>query len=102
MAAIAAKDLRIVVLVDTMRGKGHAVAAVRLDGHWLLLDNRRMAMVEDINLRNYRPLFVLEDSGVMKYSDTPLLVSIPQRDGAPAGATNAQPGFDRGRQLSKP
>ena len=32
---------------DTIRGEDHAVAAARLDGHWLTLDNRRTAMVED-------------------------------------------------------
>jgi predicted transglutaminase-like cysteine proteinase len=73
MAGIAAEDLRIVVLTDVIRGEGHAVAAVRFDGRWLILDNRRMAMVEDTALRNYRPLFVIDQSGVMKYSDAPLL-----------------------------
>ena len=77
MAGIAAEDLRIVVLVD-IRGEGHAVAAARLDGRWLILDNRRMAMIEDINLLNYRPLFVIDDSGVMKYTDTRLMVSVPE------------------------
>ena len=80
MAGIAAEDLRIVVLADVMRGEGHAVAAVRLDGHWLILDNRRMAMVEDMAFRNYRPLFVIDRSGVMKYSDAPLLARGAERD----------------------
>jgi predicted transglutaminase-like cysteine proteinase len=90
MAGIAAEDLRIVVLVDT-RGEGHAVAAARLDGHWLILDNRRMAMIEDINLLNYRPLFVIDDSGVMKYSDTRLMVSAPQTIPAAGVAVTARP-----------
>jgi len=62
-----------VVLHDTIRGEDHAVAAARLDGHWLTLDNRRMAMVEDIDVRNYRPTFVIGQHGVMRYDDTPLL-----------------------------
>jgi predicted transglutaminase-like cysteine proteinase len=78
MAGIAAEDLRIVVLVD-LRGEGHAVAAARLDGHWLLLDNRRMAMVEDVNARLYRPLFVIDDTGLMRYSDSPQMVSVPDQ-----------------------
>jgi predicted transglutaminase-like cysteine proteinase len=89
MAGIAAEDLRIVVLADTVRGEGHAVAAVRLDGHWLILDNRRMAMVEDMAFRNYRPLFVIDQSGVMKYSDAPLLASGSDRDIAPATASSS-------------
>ena len=68
------------MLADTIRGEGHAVASVRLDGRWLILDNRRMAMVEDMAFRNYRPLFVIDQSGVMKYSDAPLLASGGERD----------------------
>jgi predicted transglutaminase-like cysteine proteinase len=79
MAGISAEDLRIVVVLD-LNGEGHAVASVRLDGHWLILDNQRMAMVEDVNARTYRPRFVIDESGVMEYSDTPLLVSAPERN----------------------
>jgi predicted transglutaminase-like cysteine proteinase len=93
MAGIPSEDLRIVVLADTLRGEGHAVAAARLDGRWLILDNRRMAMVEDLAFRNYRPLFVIDQSGVMKYSDAPLLASGSDRDIAPAAVSSspAQP-----------
>jgi predicted transglutaminase-like cysteine proteinase len=89
MAGIAAEDLRIVVLTDTLRGEGHAVAAARLDGHWLILDNRRMAMVDDMAFRNYRPLFVIDQAGVMKYSDAPWLAS--GSDHTPATASTVQP-----------
>jgi predicted transglutaminase-like cysteine proteinase len=94
MAGIPAEDLRIVVLTDVIRGEGHAVAAVRFDGRWLILDNRRMAMVEDMAYRNYRPLFVIGQSGVMKYSDTPLLASGSDRGIAPVTAAFSpnQPG----------
>ena len=68
MAGIPAEDLRIVVVLEP-NGKGHAVASVRLDGHWLILDNQRIAMVEDINARSYRPRFVIDAFGVMEYSD---------------------------------
>jgi len=73
LAGIPNEDLRIVVLHDTVRGEDHAVAAARLDGHWLTLDNRRMAMVEDSDVRNYRPTFVIDQSSVMRYTDTPLV-----------------------------
>jgi hypothetical protein len=81
---------------DTIRGEDHAVAAARLDGHWLTLDNRRMAMVEDAHVRNYRrPLFVIDQYGVMRYADTPLLANVPDRDVAPSIALNlaVQPGL---------
>lgn len=73
LAGIAPDDLRIVVMHDTIRGEDHAVAAARLDGHWLTLDNNRMMMVEDSNVRNYRPTFVIDRQEVMRYADAPLL-----------------------------
>ncbi|MHB0771471.1 transglutaminase-like cysteine peptidase [Bradyrhizobium sp. 5.13L] len=67
LAGVAAEDLRIVVVRDTSAGEEHAIAAARLDGQWLMLDNRRMAMVKDDATRTYQPLFVLYRSAVMKY-----------------------------------
>ena len=71
------------------------MAAARLDGHWLTLDNRRMAMVEDAYIRNYRPLFVIDQHGVMQYLDTPLLAGRPDPNLAPSLALNSvvQPGL---------
>ena len=92
MIGVSAEDLRIVVVLD-LNGEGHALAAVRLDGHWLILDNQQMAMVEDVNVRAYRPRFVIDKSGVMEYSDTPLSVSAPERNNSrPVVAIAAQPG----------
>jgi predicted transglutaminase-like cysteine proteinase len=94
-AGISAEDIRIVIMRDTIRGEDHAVAAVRLDGHWLTLDNRRMAMVEDAHVRNYRPLFVIDQYGVMQYVDAPLLAVAPDPELAPSVALNlaGQPGL---------
>jgi predicted transglutaminase-like cysteine proteinase len=92
MAGIEAEDLRIVVMTDTIRHEGHAVAAVRLDGHWLMLDNRRMAMVEDSDVRNYRPLFVIGETGLMRYSDRPVMAAAPEQQAAPVIAFNSEPG----------
>jgi predicted transglutaminase-like cysteine proteinase len=95
LAGIAPDDLRIVVMRNTILGEDHAVAAVRLDGHWLMLDNQRMAMVEDSDVRSFRPLFVIGRSGVMKYDDAPLIAATPARDLAPSAALDlaAQPGM---------
>ena len=79
LAGISPDDLRIVVVHDTVSGEDHAVAAARLDGHWLTLDNRRMAMVEDANARNTRPLFVIDRHDVMRYVGTPWLASLPDQ-----------------------
>ena len=71
---ISPDDLRIVIMRDTIRGEDHAVAAARLDGHWLTLDNRRMAMVEDAQIRNYQPTFVIDRDGVKRYEEAPMPV----------------------------
>jgi predicted transglutaminase-like cysteine proteinase len=72
-AGIAPDDLRIVVLHDTIHGDNHAVAAARLDGRWLMLDNRRMAMVEDSDVRNHQPTFVIDGESVRRYEAAPML-----------------------------
>jgi predicted transglutaminase-like cysteine proteinase len=92
-AGIATDDLRIVIMRDTIGGEDHAVAAARLDGHWLMLDNRRMALVEDIDVRNSRPLFVFDQSAIMAYADTPRLAHGTARDSMPATASAAEPGL---------
>jgi hypothetical protein len=94
-AGISPDDLRIVVMRDTIHGEDHAVAAARLDGHWLTLDNRRMAMIEDADVRNYRPLFVIDQHGVMQYVDTPLLAAVSGQELAPSVTLNSasEPGL---------
>ena len=76
LAGIPAEDLRIVVVRDARAGEEHAVAAAKLDGRWLMLDNRRMAMVEDGAARSYQPLFTLYQSAVLKYVDEPARFSV--------------------------
>jgi transglutaminase-like putative cysteine protease len=94
-AGISPDDLRIVIMRDTIRGDDHAVAAARLDGQWLTLDNRRMAMIEDANVSNHRPTFVIDQYGVMQYVDAPLLAVAPGRDLSPSAALDlaALPGL---------
>ena len=95
LAGVPAEDLRIVIMRDIFHGEDHAVTAARLDGHWLMLDNRRMAMVEDAFARNWRPLFVMDESGLRRYVDQPLEARGPDRDVTPASATGpiARPGL---------
>jgi predicted transglutaminase-like cysteine proteinase len=54
-AGIARGDLRLVIVRDRGTGSDHAVAAARLDGRWLLLDNRFLALV-DLEQTPYRVL----------------------------------------------
>ncbi len=70
-AGVPPDDLRIVILRDDIREEDHAVVAARLDGNWLMLDNRHMVMVEDQQVRRYHPVFLIDHDGVKLYPDAP-------------------------------
>jgi predicted transglutaminase-like cysteine proteinase len=61
-------DLRILLVRDTAVGQDHAVLAVRLDGRWLVLDNRRSDLIETADLPNFMPLFAIDAQGVSLYA----------------------------------
>jgi predicted transglutaminase-like cysteine proteinase len=65
-AGIGEQDLRLVVVRDVKLREDHAVLAARLDGRWLILDNRRLLMLEDAQLPNYVPLFTLGVDGIRR------------------------------------
>jgi hypothetical protein len=63
---------------DLARGGGHAVVAVRLDGGWIMLDNRWLALADDREMRRVIPMFVLDGDGVKQFvpvtmPDTPYI-----------------------------
>ena len=66
-AGVPSEDLRLVILHDSAHGEDHAVLAVRLDGRWLVLDNRMLVMRADNEITNYQPIFVADDTGVRAY-----------------------------------
>jgi predicted transglutaminase-like cysteine proteinase len=88
MSGIPAEDVRLVIVRDTMRQEDHAVVAARLEGRWLMLDNRRMVMVEDGQARNYRPTFVIDHEGVKQTSTAPLMLAERNSDFDPLHAMN--------------
>ena len=61
-AGLPARDLRIVILHNRANNEDHAVAAARLDGEWLILDNRHMMLMSDGQVGNMTPLVSLDDS----------------------------------------
>ena len=89
LAGIPADDLRIVIMRDTIRGEDHAVAAARLDGRWLTLDNRRLAMIEDAAVRNFRPTFVMDRDSLRRYEALPPLAAGLLRQPAPPALASA-------------
>jgi hypothetical protein len=51
------------------------------------------AMVEDGYVRNYRPLFVIDQYGVMQYVDAPLLAVALDREPSAALKLAVEPGL---------
>ncbi len=74
-AGMADDDLRLVIVHDRIVRQDHAVVAARVDGQWLILDNRTMLMPTDAHMRNVTPLLAL-DSG--DKDRAPLIVAEPQ------------------------
>jgi hypothetical protein len=54
-----------------------------------------MTMIEDVHVRNYRPMFVIGSSGISRYVVAPLVAGGPGRDAARSAAldASAQPGL---------
>jgi predicted transglutaminase-like cysteine proteinase len=69
-AGVAAEDVRLVVVRDLAAGEDHAVVAARLNGDWIILDNRWLTLVEDSEMRRTVPLFVLDQTGVKQFART--------------------------------
>jgi predicted transglutaminase-like cysteine proteinase len=60
------EDLRLLIVRDARLGEDHAVVAARLDGRWLVLDNRRLVLLEDEQLNQYAPMFEIDGGGVKR------------------------------------
>ena len=74
-AGVAADDLRLVIVRDIIAFEDHALLAARLDGRWHVLDNRNLALPEDIAIRRYRPMFAIDAEGAKRFeSPAPALV----------------------------
>jgi predicted transglutaminase-like cysteine proteinase len=54
-AGLSHDDVKIVILRNLLPKEDHAVAAARVDGKWLMLDNRRLALAHDTEIGRIRP-----------------------------------------------
>jgi predicted transglutaminase-like cysteine proteinase len=66
-AGLSEDDVKIVILKNTYPNEDHAVLAVRVDGDWLILDNRTLTLVRDMDLRRATPEFVLDRQGARRF-----------------------------------
>jgi predicted transglutaminase-like cysteine proteinase len=75
-AGVAESDLRLVIVRDLALGADHAVAVTRLDDKWIVLDNRRFTLLEDVDMQRVVPLFVLEHDGVKRFAPPVLATTV--------------------------
>jgi predicted transglutaminase-like cysteine proteinase len=92
-AGIADEDLRLVIVRDVKLQEFHAALAAQVDGRWIVLDNRQLAMAEDGELRHFVPLFAIRQGvGVMQFAQagSPRRIGAASTPGAPSsrGAAN--------------
>jgi predicted transglutaminase-like cysteine proteinase len=67
-AGVADDDVRLVIVRNLAADEYHAVVAVRLDGIWIMLDNRWLTLVEDSEMNRVIPAFVLGEAGVRQFA----------------------------------
>ena len=65
-AGLSRDDVKIVILRNLLPNEDHAVVAARVDGKWLILDNRRLALVRDTEMVGSIPRFVLDEDGARR------------------------------------
>jgi predicted transglutaminase-like cysteine proteinase len=66
-AGVATADLQILVVKDTAAKIDHAALAARIDGRWLLLDNRWSRLLEESETAFFTPLFAVSEAGVQRF-----------------------------------
>jgi predicted transglutaminase-like cysteine proteinase len=62
-AGFSRDDMKIVILRNFIRNEDHAVLAARVDGEWLILDDRNLTLVPDTEMPGAHPLFALDHDG---------------------------------------
>jgi predicted transglutaminase-like cysteine proteinase len=67
-AGMTDSNLRIVLVRDTAARVDHAVLTARLDGRWLILDNRFSRLLDADEARAFLPLFSIDNTGVKLFA----------------------------------
>jgi predicted transglutaminase-like cysteine proteinase len=71
-AGLPREDLRLIVVYNRPAHEHHMVAAVRVDAHWLILDNRTMRLIADADIADLAPLAMLDTA-----EPTPSIATVP-------------------------
>lgn len=84
-------DLKILLVRDRAVRQDHAVLGIRLDGRWLVLDNRYSGVSEARDLPHFTPLFAIDRLGVSLFA-APYAERVPhesEMDIRPAAAVSS-------------
>jgi predicted transglutaminase-like cysteine proteinase len=90
-AGIGENDMRLVIVRDLGLGEDHAILAVRDGEKWLLLDNRRLVLLEDGELQRTEPLFALNRDGVREFTPSALADGRTATAAAPSSLAETAP-----------
>jgi hypothetical protein len=87
-AGLPTADVKIIILRNQFPNEYHAVAATRVNGEWLILDNRQLTLVRDTDMIRATPKFLLDEYGVHRFvrSHDVLLSSLRNVTGERTGA----------------
>jgi len=88
-AGVAAEDVRLVIVHDLAVGENHAVVATRLNGDWIILDNRWLTLVKDREMPRMVPLFALDQTGARLF--LPMTAPDVRRASAPCENASCEP-----------
>ena len=88
-AGVAAEDVRLVIVHDLAVGENHAVVATRLNGDWIILDNRWLTLVKDREMPRMVPLFALDQAGARLF--LPMTAPDVRRASAPCENASCEP-----------
>ncbi|UWU74025.1 transglutaminase-like cysteine peptidase [Bradyrhizobium huanghuaihaiense] len=79
-------DMRLLLVRDRTVRQDHAVLAARLDGRWMILDNRWAGLREDNGELNFAPLFAINHDGVHLFAKPYAKAQPLTAEAAPAAA----------------
>jgi predicted transglutaminase-like cysteine proteinase len=66
-AGLSDGDVKIAVVRNLFPDEYHAVTAARVNGEWLILDNRWLTLVRDTDMSRSIPKFVIDENGVNRF-----------------------------------
>jgi predicted transglutaminase-like cysteine proteinase len=80
-AGLPERDVKLLIVHDVKVNQDHAIVAVRFDGDWIILDNRWLALVRDVEMRRAVPLYVLDSDGVGRFARQQAQSNTPAQTG---------------------